>query len=118
MRISYILLVLFLTCIQLYAKQIYIIDTDNIIRDQHDSSFIFIGSPPSSVEFELLQKGIVSVDVFDINGKVIKQLFIGMLAPGWHKIIPVTKDMDSGVYIVRVMSEGKVIITKKIIVLK
>ena len=73
--------------------------------------------PPSPVEFELPQADSVSINVFDIKGDLVEQLFAGALSPGWHRCFVVTADMSSGVYFVQVKGKTE-ILRKKILVLK
>ncbi|MGD8780363.1 MAG: T9SS type A sorting domain-containing protein [Ignavibacteria bacterium] len=86
--------------------------------DQHDSTNCFIGSPSTTVEFELLERDSITVNIYDKNGKYIKQISKEFLYPGKHEITNVSNDLPSGAYYVIVKSSRKIIKKKRIIVLK
>jgi len=89
----------------------------SIAGAQQDSAKSLMGSPPTSVEFELKQRDTVSITVFTVKGRLVKQIFKGVLEEGKHKFVVVTQEMASGVYYVVVKAHTE-ILKKRILVLK
>ena len=117
-HINYIFLVLILTSLRFYAIQFSMNASINIIKMQQDTGHKFIGSPPTVLKFQLLQKDTVAIDIFDIKGEKKLCYFYCVLDSGKHDISIDAKELKRGVYSVRVKSGDKLILKKKIIVLK
>jgi hypothetical protein len=76
------------------------------------------GSPPTSIEFNLSQKDTVAIDVYDVNGNIVEQMFNGELEAGWHKPKGDLSKLKSGVYFITVVAHKERILLKKVIILK
>jgi hypothetical protein len=54
------------------------------------------------IEFELHRKGIVQIDVFDIQGRHVQSIYENYLLPGGYEIFWRPQNVSSGIYIYRV----------------
>jgi uncharacterized lipoprotein YddW (UPF0748 family) len=57
----------------------------------------------------------LQVNVYDIQGRKIRQLFKGIQSPGWHHIDWTTSDLSSGMYFCQIRSMDKVYTGKMIL---
>jgi len=69
-------------------------------------------NPTTTLQYEMGSTGPVSIDVFDVNGRKIRNLYSGIQIPGQHEIRWDAKDdrgrsMSSGVYLFNVNVNGK-----------
>lgn len=68
-------------------------------------------NPETNFSFGLVKDGVVSIDVYDLHGRNVVQLFSGQLGAGRHNIPWQGRDtagrgVSSGVYFVRFVGEG------------
>ena len=78
-------------------------------------------NPQTTISFALPKAAVVSINIYDVNGRLISRLVNGKYEAGVHRIIFDGKNLSSGVYFVhsRMQQPGKQsIFTKKIILLK
>lgn len=64
----------------------------------------------SIVDFELNETANISIDILDINGRIIENIFKGMKAKGKYKLpLPssLQKNKNSGVYFIQLIENGK-----------
>jgi len=71
-------------------------------------------SNQSTVAFSLLESEYVNITIVDISGKEHINVLSGNLEKGKHKIVWDTSHLQTGIYIIVVMS-GKEISTEKVI---
>jgi hypothetical protein len=69
------------------------------------------------ITFELAQAGEVSLDVFDITGRLVRTLANGRMAAGTHEVSLDARDLPSGVYVYR-LAAGDVVEAKKMVLIK
>ena len=62
--------------------------------------------------YELLKSGIVQIDVFDIRGRQIRNLFIGEKNQGIHQQRWNANNNSSGLYFIQITSSGHTVTTK------
>lgn len=62
--------------------------------------------------YELLKSGIVQIDVFDIRGRKIRNLFIGKKNQGTHQLKWNANNNSSGLYFIQITSSGHTVNTK------
>lgn len=74
-------------------------------------------NPSTTLRFALPQLSQVSVDVFDISGRKVKNLYSGTLAPGEHTVTWNCPNCASGVYFARLQAGGQVM-QQKMVLLK
>ncbi len=78
-------------------------------------------NPQTMISFALPEAANISINIYDINGRLISELVNGNYQAGVHKIIFDGVNLASGVYFVHagMLSPGKQkIFTKKIVLLK
>ncbi|MEO8512629.1 MAG: T9SS type A sorting domain-containing protein [Ignavibacteria bacterium] len=74
-------------------------------------------NPSTTISYTLVNSGMVKIDIFDIGGKLIKELFNGYQPSGYHDINWNANDASSGIYFCRV-SGGPVNKTIKMLLVK
>jgi hypothetical protein len=74
-------------------------------------------SSSATISFSLSDVSKVSLTLFDINGRLIKRLANMQFHNGYHQITLDTKELNSGIYLLR-MQSSESIETRKIIVMK
>jgi bilirubin oxidase len=74
-------------------------------------------NPRTSIQFRVEMQRIVSLQIFDINGRLVKTLVNGKFSPGTHEIQWHAENQASGIYFVQ-LSQGKILEHQKIILLK
>lgn len=65
-------------------------------------------NPTTSIEFSLDRVSNVSIDVFDLSGRLIDNIMSGALNAGNHTVTLSGHDMTSGVYIVQMRDDNRV----------
>ena len=74
-------------------------------------------NPQTAIQIELNENMHLYVAVFDINGRVVKQLINGYLQKGNHEVTFNNKGLTSGIYFIRIEGEG-IQHTSKVVLLK
>ena len=74
-------------------------------------------NPQTAIQIELNENMHLYAAVFDINGRVVKQLINGYLQKGNHEITFNNKGLTSGIYFIRIEGEG-IQHTSKVVLLK
>jgi hypothetical protein len=69
------------------------------------------------IGFELPRAGKITLDVFDITGRLVSRLVDGTMAEGTYEVNLDARDLPSGVYVYR-LAAGDVIEARKMIVLR
>jgi hypothetical protein len=112
-----IIIALIVICANVYGKEVPLQDSSTSVNGKVNKTKSHNGSPPSTIDFNIVHKDSIFIDVFDLNGKHVAQIFKGVLESGRHKFVVVTPEMSSGLYVVCVKSH-KEIFRKKILVMK
>ncbi len=91
------------------------------VMEQQDgvSSFDVYPNPAQDntmVEFSLEQNDQITVEVMDLNGKVVQQVYAGDLAMGTHRFPVNTAELSSGIYLVRLLTDEGKYLTRKLVV--
>ena len=78
-------------------------------------------NPQTAIKFSLEQAGPVSLQVFDVNGRVVKTLADGRLNAGGHEVIWNGQDesgssLASGVYFYRLQAEGRTMSRRMVLI--
>ncbi len=66
----------------------------------------------ASLEYTLQESGAVTIDILDLSGRVVKQVFNGFQPTGQQLIQIPLSDLSKGVYMVRMQSSGEQIVRK------
>ncbi len=74
-------------------------------------------NPETTIGYTLNNGGTVKIDIFNIQGKLIEELFNGFQPSGYHNISWAANNMPSGIYLCRV-SSGSVEKTIKMLLVK
>lgn len=87
--------------------------------DGGNEGFVVFPNPASdivNVSFFLYEMTSVSAEIFDINGRLVKQTITENLHPGRHELkFHAHNDMEAGVYFIR-LNDGKSVYSKKVVV--
>ena len=74
-------------------------------------------NPTTTISFSIPQTDMVSLNVYDITGKLVTTLINEQLNIGYHSIVWDGTNQSSGMYLVR-MESGSYIKTQKLLLLK
>ena len=74
-------------------------------------------NPKTTVEFEIPNSGLVSLDVYNVLGQKVETLFKGFKKAGSYKVDFNASNFASGVYFYKLESNG-LILTKKMVLMK
>jgi len=74
-------------------------------------------NPSTTINFFIGDDQFISLNIYDLNGRLIKDFSIKHLLPGSHKIIWKPNNMISGIYFIELLAEN-FRATKKLILLK
>ncbi len=72
---------------------------------------------PVTLKIGVDATGIVTVNIFDLNGRLCRTLHHGEIQKGVHNLIWNTRDVSSGIYFVSLVSDSRMV-KEKIVVLK
>jgi hypothetical protein len=74
-------------------------------------------NPITIIRFALPVSGEVSVTVFDISGRKVRELAAGIMEAGYHSLPFDAAELSSGVYMYQITAGGK-ILTGKMMLMK
>ena len=74
-------------------------------------------NPSTTIYFKVLKPGLVTLKVYDITGRMIKELFSGFKTIGSYPIVFNSSGLASGIYFYR-MTSGDNADTKKMVIIK
>ena len=74
-------------------------------------------NPSTTIEFEIGNGQFISLNIYDLNGRLIEEFFIKHLLQGSHKIKWEPKNITSGIYFIELLAEN-FRSTQKLILLK
>ncbi len=74
-------------------------------------------NPTTSVDFAIVKAGNVSFGVYDMSGRLVKEVFNGELSTGYHSIEINASDLSAGVYFYSLKS-NEFTSTRKMVLLK
>ncbi|MDP2387859.1 MAG: T9SS type A sorting domain-containing protein [Bacteroidota bacterium] len=77
----------------------------------HENTAILFPNPSSgefTIQYEVKQKGIVQIDIYDINGALVKNVINNQTQHTGKYVLPTTlKDVANGIYICSIVVNGK-----------
>lgn len=68
------------------------------------------------VEFTTENRENVNVEIIDLNGKVVQNVFAGELSNGTHQFPVQTAELSAGIYLVRLVTDEGKYLTRKLVV--
>ncbi|MBK8982755.1 MAG: choice-of-anchor B family protein [Ignavibacteria bacterium] len=74
-------------------------------------------NPSTNIEFDIPENSSVSLNIYDISGKLVSQLLNDKLSPGKYKYTLNGNNLNSGVYFIK-FSSGQFTSVKKIVLIK
>ena len=74
-------------------------------------------NPVTTIEFGIPEQSHVSLQVFDMNGRLIETLISAELSSGFHQVQWNAENRSSGIYMLRIESAGQ-IQTQKLVLVK
>lgn len=74
-------------------------------------------NPVTTIRFSVESQLIVSLHIYDINGRLVETFINAPLNPGEHELIWNAENLSSGLYFVR-LQNGNHVLTRKLILLK
>lgn len=83
------------------------------LKDNYPNPF----NPSTNIEFYLPDQGTARLDVVNVLGQEVAIIFNGSLPSGTHRFRFDASELNSGVYIVRLNTDGRML-TRKIVLLK
>ncbi len=89
------------------------IPTDYVLNQNYPNPF----NPTTMIEFGLPKNGEVKLTVYDLSGRVVKNLTAGNFKAGYHKIEFNASNLGSGIYYYKLTS-GDFVSVKKLMLLK
>lgn len=72
-------------------------------------------NPTTSIIIDIGKSGIVNLKIYDISGKETGELLNGYMEPGTYKLDYYPSNLSSGIYFVRMLSDGKQVSSIKIV---
>jgi len=83
------------------------------------SSFDVFPNPAQDntmIEFLLEKNDNINLEIVDLNGKVVQQVYNGTAGPGEHRYPVATAELSAGIYLVRLVTDEGKYLTRKLIV--
>ena len=74
-------------------------------------------NPVTTLRFALPSKVKVILEVYDINGRLVKELKSGIMEAGYHSVVWNAQSTASGIYFIQIMA-GEPVNTQKLMLIK
>jgi len=75
-------------------------------------------NPTTTVAFSVMNAGNHTIDIYSTAGKLIETISQGYVSPGSYEVTWDANGMPSGIYIVRLIANGKLVNSRKVMLLK
>jgi len=75
-------------------------------------------NPETTISYELPKSALVSIEIYDITGRLVETVVNGKQSAGKHTIKFLAERLSSGVYFYRLRADKNVLTMKKMVVLK
>jgi hypothetical protein len=72
----------------------------------------------TTISYKLSNAGLTALNIYDINGKLIDQLYQEYQTPGNYKYIWNASTLPSGIYITALNQNGKKLSSQKLLLVK
>ena len=73
-------------------------------------------NPVTSIRYAITEPGLVTIDIYDINGRLVKNLVRSEMEPGFYNVKWVAGNYSSGIYFCRLTTENNVLTSKLLLV--
>jgi hypothetical protein len=74
-------------------------------------------NPETSIRIGLPESAFISVKVYDVQGRIIADLWAGKKAAGYHQLTWQAQDVPTGLYLIKLEGDG-VLLTRKCLLVK
>ncbi|SVE55367.1 uncharacterized protein METZ01_LOCUS508221, partial [marine metagenome] len=74
-------------------------------------------NPVTNITFALPEDGLVSVSIYNLQGRLVEELISGTMHAGYHRIVWNAKEHSSGMYFIK-MQSGEFISNQKLMLIK
>ena len=74
-------------------------------------------NPRTNISLSIANTAFIKVSVYDINGRLVDNLYNSMITPGYHKLVWHATNKGTGIYFVLLESDGQ-IKTQKLVLMK
>ncbi len=108
------LVVLNKTAVEEYVSDVYSIPTEYSLLRNYPNPF----NLRTIIEYELPQRTLVTIEVYNVQGQVVEVLVDFEQAAGRHSVVWSAQDLSSGVYICRMRAGSRDLASMKILLLK
>jgi hypothetical protein len=75
-------------------------------------------NPETKIKYDVKTKSRIQINVIDVLGREIKTLIDKEQSLGFYEVVFDASDFQSGIYFYRLIADGKILYTRKMIVLK
>lgn len=89
------------------------IPTDFALSEPYPNPF----NATTTLRFSLPEQNVIAINLWDLNGRLVKSLLSDRFSAGWHSLTFNADDLSSGLYIVRMSTDDK-FSQKKVMLLK
>jgi len=72
-------------------------------------------NPVTTLEFSIEKEGMVSLQVFDLNGRMVEEILQKNLTHGYHSINWNAQEFSSGIYFINILVDGEKTFTQKVV---
>lgn len=75
-------------------------------------------NPTTKIEYDIKSKSRIQINVIDVLGREIKTLIDKEQSQGFYEVVFDASDLQSGIYFYRLIADGKILYTRKMVFLK
>ena len=95
-------------------------DNDDFIVHDLELSNIYPNpfNPSTTIEFSVMNAGNHKIDIYSTSGKLVEIISQGYVSPGSYQVTWDADGMPSGIYVVRMITNGKLVNSRKVMLLK
>ncbi|MDP6570870.1 MAG: T9SS type A sorting domain-containing protein, partial [Candidatus Marinimicrobia bacterium] len=104
-------------------NKIFIIDSVNEVKPspvgyQIHSVYPNPFNPVTTLQFSLEAESTISLQVFDLNGRMVEEISQGQLETGYHSMVWNAEELSSGIYFLNLLIDGEKSLTQKVVLSK
>ena len=61
-------------------------------------------NPSTTIDYSVNNFSNLDIDIYDLNGRFVENLYSGFQSPGTHQVVWNAKDFSTGIYLVTMVS--------------